>query len=160
MTRVARGHWGQHVLEMCFSNFLFNHPFSLSTHGYWPPCLMQHTQGSIFKRLLFKEIDTYHDPQLNVMDVLGGLHKASKYWETINEVQPLVTLLPDQQVVSFLWEHSCCSAPLSPLCFFTPCSLNSPTWGLFHPLKNHCSKTTCVYASELHCVKKQSGRWR
>jgi len=40
---------------------------------------MQHTQGSIFKRLLFKEIDTYHDPQLNVMDVLGGLHKASKY---------------------------------------------------------------------------------
>jgi len=28
------------------------------------------------------EIDTYHDPQFGVIEVLGGLNKASKYWET------------------------------------------------------------------------------
>jgi len=31
---------------------------------------------------LLEEIDTYHGPQFSVMDVLGGLHKAWKYWKT------------------------------------------------------------------------------
>jgi len=30
-----------------------------------------------------KEIDAHHDPQFSAMDVLGGLHKASKYWEIL-----------------------------------------------------------------------------
>jgi len=32
---------------------------------------------------LFKEIDAYHGgPKFSVMNVLNGLNKASKYWET------------------------------------------------------------------------------
>jgi len=41
----------------------------------------------VFLKNFFKEIDTYHGPQFSVMDVLGGLHKALKYWETFSEVQ-------------------------------------------------------------------------
>jgi len=39
-------------------------------------------------RLLYSAVKTavlsctYHDPQFSVMDVLGDLHKASKYWKT------------------------------------------------------------------------------
>jgi len=34
------------------------------------------------KNFIFKEIDTYRGPQFSVIGVPGGLHKASKCWET------------------------------------------------------------------------------
>jgi len=56
-------------------------PFSLSKHRCRPPSMIKQTQGIIFKEFCL-EIDTYHDPQFGVIEVLGDLHKASKYWET------------------------------------------------------------------------------
>jgi len=38
-------------------------------------------QSSIFKEF-YLEIDSYRDSQFAVIEVLGDIHKASKYWET------------------------------------------------------------------------------
>jgi len=53
-------------------------PFSLSTHLFRPPSLVKQTQGSIFQLFYFE----INDLQFGVIEVLGHLHKASKYWET------------------------------------------------------------------------------
>jgi len=79
------------------------------------------------------------------MDVLGGLHKATKYWRHFSEVQPLTTSLLNQQAVSLLWEHLCCFAPIAPFVFFAPLPLkHAHTGGDSAHFENHCSKTTCV----------------